>query len=266
MSRPTVQSKLPAMMLRVRIPQTLFLYGRCEDDLEVVSVSFFYNRYAVTLAFEGGKVIKPAWAEPNDYIQYYRESTHAILAITETERSGKSITDLIAPPTHEDLLDLIEGATMRAIRVVRNVGFVPEFPESLPHNNTSENILRSWEPEVSSDGAAWTKVFPSASGSYSGLSEMISRGRRGFSSEAELDISNWSRIKEVLEDNLDIAPEDEFLTNTVGHLRAGNFRLAIVDAVIGLEIVLTRYLRSYLTIVKKMPDKRIDSFCDTISG
>lgn len=65
---------------------------------------------------------------------------------------------------------------------------------------------------------------------------------------------------EVLEDNLEVEPEDEFLTNTIGHLRACNFRLAIVDAVIGLEIVLTRYLKSYLATVKKMPKSRIQLF------
>ena len=248
------------MILRVNIPQQVFLYGRSDSQLESVSVSFSYERYAVTLTFEGGKVIKPAWADPNDNIQYYRESTHAILVITETERSGKSITDLIAPTAHEDLLDLIEGATMRAIRVVRNVGFVSELPESLPRNNTPESILLTWHPEVSFDGAAWTEVLPDALGKYSVLIGMGSTGRRGFSAKAELDISYWSRIKEVLEDNLEIAPEDEFLTNTVGHLRTGNFRLAIIDAVIGLEIVLTKYLRCYLATIKKMPKKRIDSF------
>lgn len=248
------------MMLRVRIPQPLWLYGRCEDDLDVVSVSFLYNRYAVTFTLEGGKVIKAAWAEPDDSCQWFRESSHAILVITEIAKSSSPITDLITPSAHEDLLGLIEGATMKSIRVVRNVGFVPELPESLPHNNTPENILRSWGPEVSSDGTSWAELFPSASGGHSGLLGMMPRGRRGFPSKGELDIGNWSRIKEVLEDNLDIAPEDEFLTNTIGHLRTGNFRLALVDAVIGLEIVLSRYLRCYLAIIKKMPDKRIEAF------
>ena len=247
------------MMLRVRIPQPLFLYGLFEDDLEVVSVSFFYNHYAMTLTFEGGEVKKATWAKPNDFTQWYREATHAMLVITETEQSHRPITDLIAPPAHEDLLNLIDGATMKAIRVIRNVGFVPELPESLPRNESLEEILRSWQPEVSSDGTTWAKVLPPVSElKYSMLFGFA--GRSGFASKAELKITYWSRIKEVLEDNLEIAPEDEFLTNTIGHLRACNFRLAIVDAVIGLEIVLTRYLRSYLATVKKMPDHRIKSF------
>ncbi len=152
---------------------------------------------------------------------------------------------------------------MKAIRVVRNVGFVPELPESLPRNKPLEDIMRSWKPEMSSDGVTWANALPPVSelryGSLFGIF-----GRSGFASSfdsmPELKIFYWSRIREVLEDNLEIAPEDEFLTNTIGHLRACNLRLALVDAVIGLEIVLTRYLRCYLATIKKMPDKRIDSF------
>ena len=247
------------MMLRVRIPQPLFLYGLFEDDLEVVLVSFFYHHYAMRLTFEGGEIKKATWAKPDDFIQWYREATHAILVITETEQSHRPITDLITPPAHEDLLNLIEGATMKAIRVIQNVGFVPELPESLPRNEPLDETLRSWQPEVSSDGTTWTKLLPPVSKlKYSMLFGFA--GRSGFASKAELNMPFWSRIKEVLEDNLEIEPEDEFLTNTKGHLRACNFRLAIVDAVIGLEIVLTRYLRSYLANVKKMPKQRVDSF------
>ena len=125
-------------MLRVRIPQPLFLYDHIEDDLEVVSVTFFYPHYAMTLTFEGGEVKKATWANPDGFTQWYREATHALLVITETERSPRSITDLTTPPGHEDLLKLIEGATMKAVRVIRNVGFVPELPESLPRNESLE--------------------------------------------------------------------------------------------------------------------------------
>lgn len=247
------------MMLRVRIPQPLFLYDYIEDDLEVVSASFFYQQYAMTLTFECGEVKKATWAKPDGFTQWYREATHAMLVITETEQSHRPITDLITPPAHEDLLTLIEGATMKAVRVIRNVGFVPELPESLPRNESLEETLHSWQPEVSSDGTTWAKV-PTSIPSLGFHSLFGFAGRSGFSSKAELKVTYWSRIKEVLEDNLEIAPEDEFLTNTIGHLRACNFRLAIVDAVIGLEIVLTRYLRSYLATVKKLPDRRIESF------
>jgi hypothetical protein len=251
------------MMLRVNIPQRFFLCSNSEDQLESVSVSFFYQHYGVTLSLEGGEFKQATWAKPTDYTQCYRESTHALLVIKETERSHRAIADLITPSGYEDLLDLIEGAAMKAIRVIRNVGFVPELPESLPRNESLEEILRSWKSQMSSDGATWTTALPPDSErGYRSLLRLS--GRSGFASDftrmPELNIIYWSRIKEVLEDNVEIAPEDEFLTNTIGHLRACNFRLALIDAVIGLEIVLTRYLRCYLGTIKKMPKKRIDAF------
>jgi hypothetical protein len=97
---------------------------------------------------------------------------------------------------------------------------------------------------------------------FAGRSGFVS----GFDRRPELDIFYWSRIKEVLEDNLEIAPEDEFLTNTIGHLRGCNFRLALIDAVIGLEIVLTRYLKCYLAIIKGMSKKRIEAFLSNAVG
>lgn len=257
------------MMLRVEIPQRLFLCSSSEDQLESVSVSFCYQHFAITLSLEGGEVKKATWTKPDDYTQWYRQTTHALLIIKETERSHRSITDLITSPDHEDLLDLIEGAAMKAIRVVRNVGFVPELPESLPRNEPLEEILRSWKPEISSEGDAWTNPLPPISeGKYGLLFGVFGRSgfASGFDSMPELKMFYWSRIKEVLEDNLEIAAEDEFLTNTIGHLRTCNLRLALVDAVIGLEIVLTRYLRCYLATIKEMPVKRIDSFLRTDFG
>lgn len=251
------------MMLRVKIPQRFFLCSSSEDQLESVSVSYTYKRYAIRLTLEDGEVKKATWAKPDDYTRWYRESTQAELVIADTEKSHRSIIDLIASTAHEYLLDLIEGAVMKAIRVIRNVGFVPELPESVPRNEPLEEILRSWKPEMSSDGATWTTgLLPDSERGHTSLLGIL--GRSGFVSDftrmPELKVIYWARIKEVLEDNLEIAPQDEFLTNTIGHLRACNFRLGLVDAVIGLEIVLTRYLRCYLTTIKKIPDKRIETF------
>lgn len=251
------------MLVRVKIPQPLFLCSWSEGELEGVSASFVYKHYAITLTLEGGEAKKATWAKPDDYTKWYRESTHALLVIKETERSPRSISNLIAPPVHEDLLDLIEEAAMKAIRVLRNVGYVPELPESLPRNEPIEEILRSWKPEMSSDGATWDNALPPVSDlRYRSLFGLAGRSgfASGFPSKPEMQMRYWSRIQEVLEDNLEIAPEDEFLTNTIGHLRTRNFCLAIVDAVIGLEIVLAKYLRSYLAIAKKIPNTRIKSF------
>jgi len=88
-------------MLRVRIPQGLFLYSVVEDELRTVSVSFVYRRYAMLLTFEGGTVEKADWTKPDELEKWYRSATHAILVIKQTDRSPKAITNLITPTAHE---------------------------------------------------------------------------------------------------------------------------------------------------------------------
>ncbi len=56
------------------------------------------------------------------------------------------------------------------------------------------------------------------------------------------------------------------MINTIGHVRVGNFRLAVVDAVIGLEIVMYGYLEAYLRVVKSVPPPRINHFLRTDRG
>ncbi len=248
------------MILRIAVPQPLLLYGAFETSLLNVSVSFTYKHYAVTLTISGGDAKQATWAKPEDQCQWYREAKELLLTIKETNRSPQRIEDLIAAHLHEELLKLLEGATLHVLRVIRNVGIAPELPESLPREESLEQELQLWAPEISEDGATWSRVFPSAPGRTL-LTSMLFGGRKsGFATNAELNVGYWSRITEVLEDSLEIPAEDEFLTNTIGHLRARNYRLAIVDAVIGLEIVMARYLMDYLAIAKGLPKWRIMNF------
>lgn len=241
------------MILQIKVPQRLFLYSFSKDAFETLSLSFSFDHYKVALALEGGDVEKATWAKPGDLCQWYREATSLVTTIAETEHSSHTIADLITAPRYEDLQKLIEGVTLKILRVIRNVGYAPELPESLPRQKTVVEDLKLWKPTVSEDGLTWTPVPFPAEPSL-GLHSLFGFGDRGgFALNAELNLSYWPRITEVLEDNLEIPAEDEFLTNTIGHLRGRNFRLALVDAVIGLEIVLVRYLRAYLKIEKSYP-------------
>jgi hypothetical protein len=62
----------------------------------------------------------------------------------------------------------------------------------------------------------------------------------------ELSVSDWELIEEAVQDGLEAGPEKEFLTNAVEHARTGNLRLAIVEGVICLEIVLSQWLKDLL--------------------
>jgi hypothetical protein len=62
----------------------------------------------------------------------------------------------------------------------------------------------------------------------------------------ELNISDWALIEEAIQDDLTAGPEREFYVNALEHSRIGNLRLAVVESVICLEIVLTQWLLQVL--------------------
>ncbi|HEX9868845.1 MAG TPA: hypothetical protein VGC99_09670 [Candidatus Tectomicrobia bacterium] len=76
----------------------------------------------------------------------------------------------------------------------------------------------------------------------------------------KLDTHTWAEIVEAIRDDLPVLPEQEFTVNAREHLDLRNFRLALVESVIGLEIVLHRHLLAYLRIHKKVPQTRVQEF------
>src|SRR5262249_22809652 len=66
-------------------------------------------------------------------------------------------------------------------------------------------------------------------------------------------------IVEAVEENEPPSPAQEFVVNALEHVTLGNFRYAILEAVIALEIVLARYLRLALER-RDLPKEAIDDF------
>jgi hypothetical protein len=59
-------------------------------------------------------------------------------------------------------------------------------------------------------------------------------------------------------------PEDEFLTNALQHLREDNLRLALIEATVSLEIVLSQCLKAYLTVRRHFSTDRITSVLNNV--
>ena len=246
------------MILRIKVPQPFFLYGRHEEFFSELKAAFTHHSYSVALSIEGGTLEKADHAKPENDWQWIRWSTDILITISDTASSHIRIDDLIKEPHHDALRVLFEGVALRVLRAIRNIGVEPELPEALPREESLEKDLQLWAPEVSEDGTSWKAVFSPAP-----RKTILSIGparKEGFASNGELNVAYWDKIREVIEDNLEIPPEDEFFTNTIGHMRRRNYRLAVVDSVIGLEIVLSRYLHAYLSVVKRLPTNRVKEF------
>jgi len=141
---------------------------------------------------------------------------------------------------------------------------VPELPERLAEESVSpadiETRLGKWCPETSTDGHTWSELLPPTSRPFAALfASALSRDME-FSQRAELKVFLWPDIVEALEDDKEPPPEQEFVTNSIGHLRQKNFRLAVLESIICLEIVLTQFLLQYLTVSVGVPARRVKQF------
>lgn len=254
------------MFLRLHVPQRVFLYATSKAGLQVTA-RFTYKRYETEVNLVGGEIEKATWAERESPCQWYRRADEIQIVLSDSTTSNPSLAELCSPERREDLNKLCEGVTLRILRVIRNIGIEPGFPETLPREGSVEEQLRFWEPKRSEDGATWAAILPGHETRT--LVSIFTGARSRFLSHAagaELNTYYWDRINEVLEDHKEIPPEDEFLTNTLGHLRARNYRLSLVESIIGLEIVLTQYLRVYLKESMRFSKARIDKFVNRDLG
>jgi hypothetical protein len=142
---------------------------------------------------------------------------------------------------------------------------VPEIPEGLPQRlekwEDAEAELQNWFPEISTDGECWTNLPRSKGFGFLQLflASKFSRSAR-ILEDAKLNVALWPDIVETLEDKKEPPPELEFLTNAIGHLRERNFRLAVVESIVCLEIVFTQFISNYLSISVKVKKKNLQRF------
>jgi hypothetical protein len=73
-------------------------------------------------------------------------------------------------------------------------------------------------------------------------------------------------MPEAMQEGLEPGPEQEFLANCLEHLGERNFRLALIESVICLEIVLSGFLRTYLQHEKRLSKSRIENFLSSTFG
>jgi hypothetical protein len=242
------------MLLRFHIPELLFVISPTPESCEG-QTTFTYKQLQCSLevVLEAG-----AWDNPRGagFVGMVRELKFTV----RQEPRGNTIQSLIDTRAYRRLVTIMRTIANRCLRAIRNVGKVPSVHELPPvvEDYEAEVLLEILHAEVSVDGLNWTQIIQRID---------VVESRRLFSLLVmpriiyeNLDMHRWAEIEKVIQDDLPPLPELEFTVNAIEHLHLRNFRLALVESVIGLEIVLSRYLRIYLRTQKKVPEARIDDF------
>lgn len=248
--------------VRFNIPQKIALYGISEAALDV-STSFWFKRVQIDVRLPGGEVEKFLSSHRRP-ITYSTRQANSIEVVLRDRIDHPYLRDYISPERQTDFIKLVTRVALRILTVIRHVGECPEIPVTLPDHEATDRI-RFWNIETSSDGKSWDKyaaMNPQGTGLLSfGLGLGLLFG--GFPGVASLHVHHWPRIAETLEENKKIQPEDEFYTNATKHLADDNLRLAVLEAVICLEIVLTEFLRTDMSLSKGFKSEQIQKFLES---
>src|SRR6266850_655204 len=252
------------MPVRLSARGSAYVVGSSKNLLNP-SVTFKHGPNTVTVTFPGGEALELEAKEVPAYGKVFRVVNAMNVLVDDTDLP-ESLYLMAESGEYRPLVVLLRGIVARIYRAIRYYGYSLEMPDISDQRvldvQDAEADLLWWLVEVSRDGLSWNRVIASPTESPIPFF-LLSRfpGALQFGGGAEIKMSFWSDVVEALEDQKDPpAPEQEFLLNATAHRRDRNYRLAVMEAVIGLEIVLTDYIRNYLSVHKKVPKNRVASF------
>jgi hypothetical protein len=238
------------MKIKWHYPLPLDLKGPSPERLEL-AVEFTHRRTTVKIELSGDTP-KPVQTDKKQVI-FYRTLRDIIFQIEDIK------IDIIQESEYPRLLKIMVSTMNRVLRSIRNTGFAEIAKEINPHGSDSMRLFRRWAVEISDDGKNWVRLLKEDR-----ILDLISVLFPG--NLAEIDSSLLPDIEESIQDDITPRPEQEFLVNCIEYLNDRNFRMALVEAIIGLDIVINQYLNSYLSSFKNIPKERISLFIQPQMG
>lgn len=221
------------MEVRATIPIRAYLIAATPEDL-APTTQFVHKRLTVGVRFDGDE---PADL-PGPPVQHFRRLHSMEIRVGGDDK----LKQLVDSEDGWPLLNLTVGAANRVMTAVRNFGQVAHLQPLRVSPDETDRWLRALRVQVSEDGESWTPVRGTET-----LEEMLSdRFVLTRENVGEMQMRQWPAVEEALQDGLKPGAEREFFTNALEHLRVANLRLAVVESVICLEIVLSEWLHQIL--------------------
>jgi len=230
------------MKIKWHFPLALFIKGPSPDAMDLAS-EFTHKGVAVRVELGGDT---PTPIKIPDKPEVFTRTARAITFIIDDTRRAS-----IQKSEYPQLLSLMVSTMNRVLRSIRNAGVVASAKEINPLKSDAENLFRRWAVKTTEDGEHWARLVQEDH-----VRELIAAL---FPDNIEdFDSSLWADIEESIQDNIGPPPEDEFVVNCFEYLDNRNYRMAVVESVMCLDIVTSQYLKSYLASYKKIPANRID--------
>lgn len=248
------------MELRFAIPLQFYISGKSKESLSLAT-SFTKRKIACSMTLIGDKPIE--YPEPPDEdTKYFMSITKLSFTLTDNGATDL-LRKLVEEKPHFNLVKFLSQTANRCLRAIRNIENLAGIREYFEKEiSNAKYVLNYWNVEYQNEQGNWIKIIEPSGDEWI---QFLSRNLPFFKG-GDLHVAFWELIEEYIQDDLQPPPEKEFLVNALEYSQIGNFRLALLEAVIGLEVVLTGYLKRYMKIIKKLSKDRIEKFLDVKFG
>lgn len=202
-------------------------------------------------------------------IYYLSEYNHGkYIYITEfrfgveegTKRKGALSQLAENPDKYPELLSLLASFINVLHRNIRNFGMIPDVNEIYPIKDYAKNYLNRWNVEICEKNGSWRKIIPEPKKLEENLFLLLLPSyEEPKKYPIMIESDKWQDIKFAIKANREPPPEHEFMVNAIEFIRLRNWRLALLESITCLEIVLSQFLREYFKH-KNVPPNSIDKF------
>lgn len=239
------------MFLRYKLPIEVDVVGPSTESLNL-DASFNDGELFCKLNINCDQATALGGTQDNS--KYFSSSKEFTINIIDSK--NQKLPCMIQEEHFLDLARLLCSVANRFIKAIRNFGIVAHLHEVNFEEKRPEMTLRRWNVETSINNNDWTPICSKSFDMVSYLAYLSVSNQNC----PEIKVANWEIVQQAVLNDTVSPPEREFTTNSVEHLHLGNLRLAVVESVIGLEIVLTRFLGQYLKVYKDLSNERIKEF------
>lgn len=249
------------MRIRLSIPLDVYLTAASLDQLSP-SLSFVHEGCTVNLSLKGESPLAHEGAEVTAAEKHFRRIR--AIELTLQDQGDGPLTTAVTSDDRPTLVKLLTRAVNRVLRSVRNFGTLTNVREVRTSDEAPNNVLLDWGVAFSNDGDTWSSFVKEDGLTLADMlaKRMVADLRRRTLSQptASFAAGAWPEITEAIQDNVSPAPEREFLTNSIEHLRVGNLRLAVLEAVVCLEIVVSQFLRAHFELNRGWSKSRLGKY------
>jgi len=246
------------MRIRLSIPLNLFLNSPQPELLALPALTFQHGECEAQITLKGAAPLKV----DNGSEPYFSTIHECQIDVRQKSTAAHRLLALVQSMNFAELVTLLMPIVNQTLAAIRNFGWVTTAREYKPEQKP-EMLLRAWGVKARIHGK-WKEVAPKPPASpldlFYGLSDLDQNVERG-----SLSMSHWPDIEQALVEGLKPNPEQEFLTNSLQHLeRDKNPRLALIEATVCLEIVLSECVRLYLEVKRRFDKEKINRVLNNV--